>query len=660
MGGMDHSGDVLIVRPHRRPSALVASLVAVVLLVGAGVGGWLWWREHTLTAQARECAAAVAAAVAAGKLPACADVADRAAAQKALGEAVAGMSPMEHTVEVALVNRSGDAAEAVFAHRWRDPAGGHEWAYQTRISLSRTGEGWRGKWQPDIVAPNLASGEHLRAVRLPAQRGEILGADGAAIVTARPVVRVGIDKTKVDEQDAEASARALAQALGVQPGPYVAAVRDAGPRAFVEAIALREDAPEVATLAGILSRIPGSLRVSDTLPLAPTPAFARPILGTVGPATAEIVAASKGKVRAGDVVGLSGLQATRDEQLRGIPGLRVETGAPGGTKARTLFDVTATDGSPVRVSLDERVQLAAEAALSEVAPPSAIVAIRPSDGHVLAAASGPGSQGQSTATLGRYAPGSTFKVVTTLGLLRAGVTPTSELPCPTTITVDGRVFGNHTGYPSGQTGPISLAEALAQSCNTAFIGARSKLPEGALADAAAALGMTTEPALGVPAAMGSVPRPASEVEAAAAMIGQGKVTASPLAMATVAASIARGSIVHPALVIGGASGDGAPASSAPPVPAKPFTAAEGKALRELMRGVVTTGTAQALEDLPGVPVMAKTGTAEYGNDQPPRTHAWMIAIQGDLAVAAFVEDGEGGAATAGPVLADLLRQLAGS
>ena len=59
--------------------------------------------------------------------------------------------------------------------------------------------------------------------------------------------------------------------------------------------------------------------------------------------------------------------------------------------------------------------------------------------------------------------------------------------------------------------------------------------------------------------------------------------------------------------------------------------------------------------LPGAPVVAKTGTAEFGDQEPLQLHAWMIAAQGDLAVAAFVEVGESGSRTAGPLLEQLLR-----
>src|SRR3546814_9350836 len=60
------------------------------------------------------------------------------------------------------------------------------------------------------------------------------------------------------------------------------------------------------------------------MPLAPTRTFAAPLLGTVGPVTAEIVKKSKGRLAPGDTAGLSGLQARYDEKLAGQPGIQVE------------------------------------------------------------------------------------------------------------------------------------------------------------------------------------------------------------------------------------------------------------------------------------------------------------------------------------------------
>ena len=59
--------------------------------------------------------------------------------------------------------------------------------------------------------------------------------------------------------------------------------------------------------------------------------------------------------------------------------------------------------------------------------------------------------------------------------------------------------------------------------------------------------------------------------------------------------------------------------------------------------------------MPGEAVHAKTGTAEYGTQNPPRTHAWMIGFRGDVAFAVVIEDGGGGGRDAGPVALQFLR-----
>jgi cell division protein FtsI/penicillin-binding protein 2 len=301
----------------------------------------------------------------------------------------------------------------------------------------------------------------------------------------------------------------------------------------------------------------------------------------------------------------------------------------------------------LRTTLDPRLQAEAEAALAGVAPASALVAIRPSTGDILAAASGEGSNGYNTATFGQYAPGSTMKVVTSLALLRAGLQPSSTMPCTPTIVVDGKSFKNYDDYPPSGLGDIPLRTAVANSCNTAFIAQHGKLGDPDLTNAAAALGLGVDHDLGFPAYFGSVPKPASETEKAASLIGQGKVLASPMAMATVAASVAHGKTVLPRLL--------PDHDVTQQEPAEPLTGGEATVLRDLMRAVVTDGSGAFLADVPGAPVGAKTGTAEFGTGDPLPTHAWMIATHGDLAVAVFVDRGESGSQTAGPILEEFLR-----
>lgn len=623
----------------RRTAGLALAGVLGLAAVASGCGG---------DDQAAASAAARTAArqLASGKLTAAA-FAEPARAQRGYHAVVAGLAGLNPTVKLTDTTVDGSSATASLLWSW-PVAPGKTWSYSTDLPLRRSGAGstatWRARWRAADVVTGMPDGATLELRRTAAQRGRILGAGGAVLVTDRPVVRVGIDKEQVPAAAAAASARALAQRAGIDPAAYAKRVQAAGPRSFVEAIVYRR--AQVPSWVG-QKGITGVRAVPGSLPLAPSRDFADELLGRVGPATAEIVKASHGRVHAGDQVGLSGLERRYDAQLAGTPGVRVLEHDPNHT-TRSLFSLPAHDGADLRLTLDRRLQALADHVLAQVGPASGLVAIRPSTGAVLAVSSGPGSNGYGTADFGRYAPGSTFKIVSSLALLRSGLTPHSRVPCTTGITVSGKHFGNDSYYPPSGLGDIPLTLALANSCNTAYISQHGRLHGEDLGQAAAALGFGVDHDLGFPAYFGQVPPPASETEAAADMIGQGKVLASPLAMATVVSSVVAGHTVVPWLVAG---------HTAQASPARPLSTAEAHALRSMMRAVVTTptGTGAGLADVPGPPVLAKTGTAEFGSKPPLDTHAWMVAGQGDLAVAVFVDRGKTGAGTAGPLLEAFLR-----
>ncbi|MEV0277288.1 penicillin-binding transpeptidase domain-containing protein [Streptomyces sp. NPDC050610] len=347
--------------------------------------------------------------------------------------------------------------------------------------------------------------------------------------------------------------------------------------------------------------------------------------------------------------GVSGLEAHYDERLSGGKGPRkavVVADRGSGQAVTTLSAGKAAEGRSVRTTIDPRVQRAAVDALSGVKKTAAIVAVDPHNGHILAAVNKPG--GMNRALEGRYPPGSTFKVVTTAALLDQGVRPSDVAPCPKFAHVNGQRFENQNQFvlPEGST----FKDAFAQSCNTYFVGARGKLPDTALRDTAQAFGLGGEWDVGAKTYNGSVPANTSDNDKAAAVIGQGRVEASPLVMASIAATVKNGKFEQPVLV--------------PDAVHKKFKASRDLApkvaadLRDLMRATVTSGSGHALKDLPGSP-HAKTGTAEYGTENPPRTHAWMIGYQGssDLAWSVLLEDGGSGGSDAGPVAARFLRNL---
>lgn len=567
-------------------------------------------------------------------------------AQADLERIVKGMDGLRPKVTVEDVAEKDDATTAELRTRWT--FGASVWDYTTTANLTLVDDAWQVAWDASIVAPDLTADERIRVGTEAADRGDILGAGGEALVTERSVERIGIDKSRIAAEQAGTSARALAALVDIDADQYAKQVEAAGPQAFVVGLVVRTGSGDELSDAQLAS-VPGAVQLAAEMSLAPTRTFGQPMLGVVGEATAEIVQKSKGSIQAGDLVGLSGLALRYDEQLRGSPGVTVEAvSSQDGAEPRELFVGEPQAGTALQTTIDAQLQGSADEILAGVDPASAIVAIRPSTGEILTLASGAGGEGADTAAAAREAPGSTFKLVTALALLRSGMTPSTKVPCTATVTVDGRRFTNYSDYPSSAVGDIALRDAIANSCNTAMIAERDKAPQAELAAAAAALGLGPDLDLGYPAFLGSVPAEAEGTERAASMIGQGKIEASPLAMAVVAASIVHGSRVTPTLI---ADSPTKPAADA----AEPLTKDEAAQLQELFRGVVTDGSGRFLADVPGAPVSAKTGTAEYGTDTPPRTHAWMIAGQGDLAVAVYVADGESGSQTAGPLLEKFLR-----
>ena len=586
--------------------AVAAAVVAAVALIGGG------------GPPASEAADKFAAAWSRGD--------DRGAAQftnapdRALADLQAnrrGLDDASVRVRVTDVTEEDETAVAQLAVSWDVPGIG-PFRYRSRMRLDKGEEDWTVRWARPVVHPRLADEQRLGTTREAAERGNILARDGRAIVRDRAVYRVGLERDKVD--DIGASARALADVVDIDAGPLRRALRNAGPQQFVEAITMRPDDYE--EIKAALEDVPGALAVETEAPLAESREFARALLGGVGPATAEQLEKLGGKRAAGDVIGQSGLQARYEERLGGTAGSAVIIREADGTPADTLLQVDAKPGRPVRTTLDIDAQRAAEDALADRDDEAALVAVEPSSGDILAVANRPTDDGYNRALEGRYPPGSTFKVVSTTALLRAGLDPGETVDCPRTTNVGGREFKNFEGSAAGAV-PFSVD--FAQSCNTAFVSLTERLDADALTQTARDFGLE------------EVPPGEDLVERAAAMIGQARILASPLEMAGVAATVADGRWREPRLI----SGDEKKAGPR-------LGGGELGTLRELTRSVITSGTGTALASVPG-DVHGKSGTAEYGSGDPPPTHAWFIAYRDDVAIAVLVENGRSGGTVAAPI-----------
>ncbi|WP_448630764.1 NTF2-like N-terminal transpeptidase domain-containing protein [Cellulomonas soli] len=154
----------------------------------------------------------------------------------------APLAPWTPTVEAGtpvVDPQDEDVASVPLDYSW--DVGSGTWTYATKAQLTRDEEDvWRVTWRRSLLVPDLMDGETLSVERVQAERATVLGAGGAAIVEPRPVVRVGVDKTRVDAAGQDAAARALAAALDMDGDEYAARVAAAGAKAFVEAIVVRE------------------------------------------------------------------------------------------------------------------------------------------------------------------------------------------------------------------------------------------------------------------------------------------------------------------------------------------------------------------------------------------------------------------------------------
>jgi len=608
----------------------VRFLAPVVLLVAAGAVAFVLLRgggeDPAATAIDRYVAAwSRGDDVAAARLTTHPD-----AAAEALKASRAGLDKAR--VRATVLNRDEDAARVRVA--WNVPGYGR-FAYEVRLTAVEADPEWRVRWREANVHPKLTRRTRLGTSVDRPRRGDILDREGRKLVTERAVVDIAVEVDKARED----TAARLAALVDVDADELQQRIEDAPEGRFIPVITLRAAAYREREQA--LLKIPGVSVNHTKASLAPTSDFARALLGTVGPATAEQIEASEGRLAPGDVTGQSGIAQAFDARLAGTASRRIlirhrRTGG----EVQTLDEQRGKPGRDVRTRLDLSTQRAAEQAMKGVKA-GALVAVEPSTGDVLAAASRPTGD-YDRALLGRYPPGSTFKVVSTAALLRDGLDPEQTVDCPPTITVEGKSFRNFEG---GAAGAVPFSTDFAQSCNTAFVSLADRLSRDALPGTARDFGLGVRVRAGVPVADAEVPPARDDVGQAAMMIGQDRIIASPLAMAGVAATVAGGRWRSPRIL------PGAKKRTGPRIESSTLAT-----LRRLMRQVVTSGTGTELAGLPGE-VRGKSGTAEYGGGDPPPTHAWFIATRGDLALAVLVEDGESGGRVAAPVARRFLEAL---
>jgi peptidoglycan glycosyltransferase len=413
-----------------------------------------------------------------------------------------------------------------------------------------------------------------------------------------------------------------------------------------------ELAPRAAILAG------------DGTPLAEGPAEAREHpLGTAAiDVTGEVGSADEEEAeklaRQGfgpeTPVGVSGLERAFNARLAGKPGGELLAVGAAGGDGRVLAASKPTPGAPVKTTIDPELQEAAVAGLAGRSGGVAVLDARNGDVRALA--------GQAFSA--PQPPGSTFKIITTTAALEADeVSLDDEFEITDGVTV-GRFIENANGEFCGGT----FRQSFAESCNAVFAPLGPAVGDEKLVETAERFGFNSPPTLYAPKTVREVEPAEStipeeigeETELAVSAIGQGKVLATPLQMASVAQTVGNGGVRMPTSIV--ANKKLRPHAE----PVRVMSEKIAGELTELMIGVVTEGTGFA-GAIPEAQVAGKTGTAELGpepghedEENPPQIKdAWFSAFapaeKARLAVGVMLIDaGAAGGEVAAPIASEVL------
>jgi penicillin-binding protein 2 len=362
-----------------------------------------------------------------------------------------------------------------------------------------------------------AAANSFRTVRVQAPRGEIVDRNGVPLVTNAPATAILLwpgDLPKVYTAR-YAELREIAKVTSVPLYEIAAGIkarRDAND--LVTPVTVRQSASDsmVYYLYEHSAQFPGVTTWRTFIRHYPYHSLAAQVLGYVGEISpAELAARAKQDYKPGDEIGQSGVESTYDSYLRGVPGsARLHIDALGRPRSSLATTTIAKPGNNVRLTIDSKLQVAAEKALQYgiglaqankqwYARGGAIVALDPNDGSILAMASSPSydpsvyaghvtgrelgaagltpktSAAKNTPSLDRavsglYPPGSTFKPVTALAAMQEHMlSPYAYLPCTGTFTSpqdrSHRTFHN---WDPNVDQAMDLPTALAYSCDTYF------------------------------------------------------------------------------------------------------------------------------------------------------------------------------------------------
>lgn len=546
----------------------------------------------------------------------------------------------------------------------------------------------------------------IRVERIPSPRGVIYDRNKEILADTFAAFDAEVIPSEIPVNGREELFRQVSALLDMPVEEIEKAVKAKGlPKWRPRVLKRRLTREEMARLEARRIELPGFMVTHNPVRTYPFGDLMGPVLGYMGSMTQdELNDPLFEGYDPSDYIGRAGIEKAWESRLRGTPGgVQVEVDVVG----RRFGEINrwpATPGQDLVLTIDRAVQEAAEKALGEEA--GSVVAIEVGTGRILAMTSRPGydpnmmARGvtskdwsalindprhplQNRPVQGTYAPGSTFKVIMALaGLDKGIITPSTSVFCGGGLQFGGRRF---RCWKSSGHGTVSLEAAIAQSCDVYFYKLGNDLGVDTINEYARKFGLGAQTGVDLPGEKaGLVPstqwkrkvkkEPWYPGETLSVAIGQGSVTATPIQLANMIATVAdpQGRLMRPTLVDRIESPGGRVIERIAPqeMGKLGFQLSHLAEVRHGLRQVVAAGTARSA-NIPQWKVAGKTGTAqvvgmgataEASGAQKAwerRDNALFVCYapveDPKIAVAVIVDHGGHGGSAAAPIAAKVVR-----
>ena len=425
----------------------------------------------------------------------------------------------------------------------------------------------------------LAERNRIRTVPILAPRGKILDREGRIIVDNYPSFSVLLLRDQLKEVSDHIDA--IAGGLHMDPDSIRDRLRRFAYAPQFQPLILKDDITpdELAFVESHKVELPELETIMVHRRLYPKNGFLAHLIGYVGEVSEEELNQPQYELyEPGDVVGKSGVEQQYNDMLMGKDGSRRALVNSRGKEVGRLSETPAIPGTPLKLTVDLDLQIAAEEAIDASGKSGGIVAMDPRNGEILAMVSRPGFDPNDFAVRikrdewsklvndedhpllnkviqAQLAPGSVFKIIMATAGLQEGIAQDMHVVCGGGKVFYGRFFkcwitAQHTTH-----GVVDISKAIYQSCDSFFYTLADKLGIERIAKYAMALGLGQKTRIDLPNEVSGV-MPSEEWkiknfkekwyagETISVGIGQGAVAATPIQLTRAIGGITSGGILQ--------------------------------------------------------------------------------------------------------------------